>query len=75
MVSIKEAREILGPDICITGNFDPVAVLLEGTPDDIKRYINEEEKEGGDKYMVCPGCEVPPDTPLENMLAFCPGRQ
>jgi len=75
MVSIKEAREKFGPDICITGNFDPVAVLLEGTPDDIKRHIEEEEKDGGDKYMICPGCEVPPDTPLENMLAFCPGRQ
>jgi len=75
MVNIKEARQKLGPDVCIAGNFDPVAVLLNGNPENIKKHIEETEKQAGDKYMVCPSCEVPPDAPIENMLAFCPGRQ
>ena len=75
MVSIEKTREICGPDLVIAGNFDPVAVLLEGTPEIIKKHIREEKKQAGDKYMVCPGCEVPPDTAIENMSAFCPGRK
>jgi len=73
MVSIKRAREILGSDVCVAGNFDPVSVLLKGTPEDIRRCVEEEGNDAGQKHMICPGCEVPPDTPMENMLAFCPG--
>ena len=75
MVSIEKTREICGPDLVVAGNFDPVAVLLKGTPETIKKHIREEGEQAGDKYMVCPGCEVPPDTPIENMLAFCPGEE
>jgi len=73
MVSIRTARQKLGENVCIAGNFDPVEVLLKGTPDEIKRHIREGEEQAGDKYMVCPGCEVAPDTPYENIMAFCPG--
>lgn len=74
MVGIGDARRKFGPDICIAGNFDPVAVLLRGTPEEIRSHVLEGEKQGGAHYMVCPGCEVPRDTVLENMLAFCPGK-
>lgn len=73
MVDIETARKKLGPDICIAGNFDPVAVLQNGDPEEIKKHVMKGEQQAGDKYMVCPGCEVPPDTPFENMTAFCPG--
>ena len=73
MVDISEVRRILGPDICLAGKFDPVSVLEEGTPADIRSQIKTEVEQGGDKFMICPGCEVTPDTPFENLMAFCPG--
>ncbi len=74
MVSFERAREELGPEKCLAGNFDPAAVLEEGTPEMILSKIEDAEKAAGERYMVCPGCEVTPDTPIENMMAFCPGR-
>lgn len=28
--------------------------------------------EGGDRFILMPGCEVPPETPEQNLRAFCP---
>ncbi len=75
MVSFETARQKLGPDVCLAGNFDPVTVLLEGNPEEIKKHIKEEAEQAGAKYMICPGCEVPPETPFENIMAFCPGPE
>ena len=75
MVSIEKTRQICGEDLCIAGQFDPVAVLLQGNPEIIKEKVKEEGRQAGEKHMICPGCEVPPDTPMENLLAFCPGKQ
>lgn len=74
MVSIEKTREICGTELVVAGKFDPVAVLQDSNPEIIKKHIEEEARQAGDRYMVCPGCEVPPDTSLENMLAFCPGK-
>lgn len=74
MVNIETAREKLGPSICLAGNFDPVTVLQNGTPAEIKKHVQEAAMQAGQNYMICPGCEVTPDTPRENMLAFCPGK-
>lgn len=73
MVDIGEVRRILGSDICLAGKFDPVTVLEEGTPEIIKNHVKTEVEQGGEKFMICPGCEVTPDTPFENLMAFCPG--
>ena len=35
MVPVDRARELAGPDVTLCGNFDPVAVLLQGTPEKI----------------------------------------
>jgi MtaA/CmuA family methyltransferase len=74
MVDIKTARQHLHSATVIAGNFDPVSVLAEGTPEDIRTSIQAGQAAAGERYCIAPGCEVPPDTPLENLLAFCPGR-
>lgn len=75
MVDMHTARQVLHPATVIAGNFDPVSVLAEGTPEIICRSIREGHVAVGDRYCVAPGCEVPPDTPLDNLLAFCPGPE
>jgi uroporphyrinogen decarboxylase len=72
MVSLDKARRLVGPDVTLCGNFDPSAVLLQGDPQDVARAAKKCIELGGDKFVLMPGCEVPPFTPDENIRAFCP---
>jgi uroporphyrinogen decarboxylase len=58
------------PGALINGNFDPVAVMLQGTPDDVKAATRRNLADGGDRLCVSPGCEVPRDTPHANLKAL-----
>ncbi|MHB9024076.1 MAG: uroporphyrinogen decarboxylase family protein [Armatimonadota bacterium] len=69
MVRIPEALARC-PGAIINGNFDPVAVMLQGTPADVKQAARRNLEEGGDRLCVAPGCEVPRDTPHENLKAL-----
>jgi len=72
MVPLDKAREFAGPDITLCGNFNPAGVLLEGSPEDVAEAARQCLKAGGDKFILMPGCEVPPATPEQNIRAFCP---
>ena len=71
MVDMERAAEIFPKDCCICGNFNPVTVLYQGTPELVKSEVARcKHLQGNDRNCVAPGCEVPRDTPLENMFAF-----
>lgn len=72
MVPIDETRELVGPDVTLCGNFDPVGVLLQGTPEQVADKSRECIQQGGACFILQPGCEVPQGTPEENIRAFCP---
>jgi len=72
MVPLDKARELVGPQVTLCGNFDPSAVLLQGSPEDVAEAAKYCLKAGGHKFILMPGCEVPPATPEENIRAFCP---
>jgi uroporphyrinogen decarboxylase len=72
MVALDRARETVGPDVTLCGNFDPTAVLLQGTPQEVAEAAHQCLRMGGQRFILQPGCEVPPDTPEENIRAFCP---
>jgi len=72
MVPLKESRAVVGPNVTLCGNFDPTAVLLQGTPQDVADAAASCIREGGQRFIVQPGCEVPPGTPEQNIRAFCP---
>jgi MtaA/CmuA family methyltransferase len=74
MVPLDRARELAGPDVTLCGNFDPLAVLLRSTPQEIAEAARQCIQASGQKFILMPGCEVPPDTPEENIRAFCPCR-
>lgn len=67
---ISEGREQMGPDQVLLGNIDPVRVLRDGTPQDVWREIEKCHKEAGKRYIVGAGCEVPRNTPPENLYAM-----
>ena len=72
MVSIAEARQAVGPDVTLCGNFDPTAVLLQGTPEAVAEAARACLEADGSRFILQPGCEVPPGTPEDNIRAFCP---
>jgi MtaA/CmuA family methyltransferase len=56
-----------GPAPC--GNFDPVAVMLQGTADDVEAAVRRCAAAGGPRHFSAAGCEVPDGTPEANPLA------
>ena len=52
------------------GKSDPVSIIRNGTPEQIAASVRESREEGRGRVIVSAGCEVPPETPPENMRAF-----
>jgi MtaA/CmuA family methyltransferase len=72
-VDLAQARvdvDAIDPDIALCGNFDPVAILYEGTPDDVLQATQYCRDVGGANWLAAPGCEVPRQTPAKNMHAL-----
>jgi len=53
----------------ICGNFDPVAIMLQGTPEQVREATLYCLRWGGERMISGAGCEIPDGTPHENLLA------
>ncbi len=71
LAPIGEGRQQMGPKQVLLGNVNPVAVLRNGNPSTVTGVIAECHREAGPRFVVGVGCEVPRDTPPENLLALC----
>ena len=71
MVDMEAARRVLGPRVTLTGNLDPVNAVMKSTPDRIRKGFQEIYNKVGNPYFVNAGCEIPVDTPPENLRALC----
>ena len=59
------------PDKVLAGNVDPIKSLLLGDTKQVKKdALNCLRKAGTDRFILMPGCGVPPNTPLENLKAM-----
>ncbi len=72
MVPLKTARELAGPELTLCGNMNPAGVLFEGSSEDVASAARQCLKDVPEKFILMPGCEVPPATPEKNIRAFCP---
>lgn len=70
--SILEALKQIPPQTLVLGNIDPVATLKMGSIDDVKRTTRELLAKTAEfrHFILSSGCDVPPNTPLENVDAF-----
>lgn len=68
MVSLSDALG-LNPNAKVSGNFDPVSVMLQGTPDEVKQAVKRCISANPQRIIVMAGCEIPRETPEENMYA------
>ena len=69
MVDIEKTAQLFDDKVVICGNFDPVAVMLQGTPETVREATLECIKKGGKRLFSGAGCEIPDGTPTENLLA------
>lgn len=69
MVPLADARLNI-PDEVLLGNVATVEVLRNGTVQDVIRTVSKCSEDAGDLYIVGAGCEVPRDTPQENLTAL-----
>jgi MtaA/CmuA family methyltransferase len=67
---VHEGRAQMGPNQVILGNVNPVSVVRAGKPEDVFKAISECHQQAGPRFVVGPGCEIPRDTPHENVRAF-----
>ena len=70
MVSLEKARVEMGESQVLAGNLDPVKCLRNGTPQEITEAVTACHRAAGANYIVGAGCEVPRDTPPENLTVM-----
>jgi len=70
-VKLDQAAEDL-PGSVIIGNIDPVRVILNGSPETVSERTMELRVAMKDhpNFILSTGCDLPPDTPSKNILAF-----
>ena len=69
-MDLRKARDVVGPGVAIGGNIDPINVMWFGTPDDVREDVKRLLLENSNRrYILMTGCGIPPDTPLDNLLA------
>jgi uroporphyrinogen decarboxylase len=71
-VDLKQARSVLGTRIAFAGNVNPADVLQQGTPEDVTAASLAciSDAGPGTRFILMPGCDIPPSTPLQNIRAF-----
>jgi uroporphyrinogen-III decarboxylase len=69
---LKNARQILGPNVCLIGNVNPTGTLLSGTVENVmaesKEAIDLAGRDGA--FILASGCLIPSSAPLENLEAL-----
>lgn len=67
MVDLGRAAAAAGDKASVCGNQDPVAVMLQGTPEAVRAAVLACRRSGGPRWISAAGCEIPDATPHENL--------
>ena len=70
-VDLVYARKVVGPNQVIVANLNPVDEVQHGAPESIQRRLGELYQAVGNPFMAGAGCEIPVNTPPENLKALC----
>ena len=71
-IEMSDALQGLPSDRMILGNIDPVGVLRNQTPDQVREQVLAflEQYSHYPNFVLSSGCDIPPDTPIANLDAF-----
>jgi [methyl-Co(III) methanol-specific corrinoid protein]:coenzyme M methyltransferase len=72
-VSVDQTNDLVASrktltDTLLFGNIDPVATLWQGSQTEIEEAVRGTKEAGVD--AIWPGCDLVPQTPIENLKAF-----
>ena len=62
---------LLGEKQVLCGNSDPVEVVYRGNKEIMKKSILSCQKQFGKLGITSAGCEIPPNTSIENFKTYC----
>ncbi|MFQ5407698.1 MAG: uroporphyrinogen decarboxylase family protein [Anaerolineales bacterium] len=65
---LARSREVLGPEVVLLGNIDPIGALAHGTGAAVRSAVEQAISAGVD--AVWPACDLWPLVPAENMIAM-----
>lgn len=70
--TLREIRELAGPDVILVGNMPPRDVLAGGTPADVDEAVKSmiAEAHGLDRIILSAGGGMPPGVTSDNIKAF-----
>jgi len=70
-LDLAQAREVLGSEMVIRGNVDPV-LFVQGEPARIEELSEKCIQDAGEEspFILSAGCEIPPDSRRENLEAM-----
>lgn len=69
MVDIHKAAAAFDNRVALCGNFDPVVIMLQSSPDKVAQAVTACLDAGGPRSISGAGCEIPDATPHENLRA------
>lgn len=68
MVDFRQAVQDLD-GLAICGNINPVSIFLQGTPGQVRAAVLDNASAGYPLWISAAGCEIPDETPAENLHA------
>jgi MtaA/CmuA family methyltransferase len=68
--SMKGYADLLSPHQVFSGKADPISIIENGSPDEIRRVVTEDFRMANGRCIISAGCEITPGTSIENMNAF-----
>jgi uroporphyrinogen decarboxylase len=71
-VDLAAAAAALPDDVAVLGNINPTGALLNGTPAEVEAEVCDLVRRMGSdsRFVLSTGCDLPRETPLENLDAF-----
>ena len=71
-INFEGLKKTIPTGIILMGNLDPVKVFLQSTPDEVTESTIslKESMKDVDNFILSSGCDIPINTPLENIEAF-----
>ncbi len=73
-VDLARACQLVGPDLVLWGNLDPVGLLARGSAEEVRRGTRRAlaavKASGHRRFVLSSGCTLAMETPLENLEAM-----
>jgi MtaA/CmuA family methyltransferase len=72
LVNLPKIADSISRDVVLIGNVDPVGTMLQGNTEKVRRDTLAllEKMRKYDNFIVSTGCDLPTETPLENIVEF-----